>query len=824
MRDAARPRRAGRGSAGRAGGRAAPRLGTLATTAAVAILVALSADPLGAASQAEAPPSPSFDSTAFLDPAARRIHAAAAANWNALDESVVRYTALIEQRLAAALRTPLKDRVLYRSEAALRAFWDRDHDPVVQVLGSRSRYPGRDIAMREGDLDWLEDLPFDMPFEPGGDRLVFGIDDDDEMFRADPDEPSGDPDNPFWFAHPLAPKAADSYQFRSGDTLSLRLPDGRTLSTVRLDVLPREAGIHRIAGVLWIEPESGALVRAVYRMSRGFDAIRDVPELQREEDDGTFRFVPGIFKPWTFDLKMIAVDYALWDFRVWLPRTMRVEGEAAAGILKFPVSLDVAYRMESVTTEEDADQAAGEAGGGETAAAQAAGALPAGGGAGDGLQHVHFATRAEALRFIGELLSGEGAAYEPLDESEEAARARASLLLAPSDRALVDSSPHLPPPIWEDAAGFASASELEAHLQSLAQLPAAPIEGTPWTAGLGWLGGTGLRYNRIEGPAAGGSFAAELGRRFSVGAEGLLGLANLRPDVRVEFERSTVLRRLSLELFYGLRATDRTGRYLGLRNSMNAFFRGKDEGDYYRAAGAALAWRPPALARESFEVRVYGERHWSVRKETDFALFKAFSHGWTFRPNPAVEELREGGAELRLAPWWGRDPTEAQAGLEVRVRAAAWEAAGTGRGPGGRYADASAVVRAAIPLSGSGWDAWRLAAEAGGGTTWGRAPVQRRFFVGGPATLRGHPRAVASGNSFLAGRVEAARMYHAVSASVFGDVAWAGDRSKPGDSDVLYGIGIGASLIDGLLRLDIARGLNGPDPGFRVHLTLDSIL
>jgi len=750
------------------------------------------------------------DSTAFLDSAARRIHAAAAANWRSLDESVVRYTALVKQRIAASLRTPLKDRVLYRSEAALRTFWDRDHDPIVQVLGNRTRYPGRAIAMREGDLDWLDDLPFDRPFEPGGDRLSFGIGgeegDDDYFFRADTDDLGDDEtDNAFWVEHPLAAHAREHYQFRSGDTLTLSLPDGRRLSAVRLDVLPREADVHRIAGVLWIEPESGALARAVYGLSRRFDAVRDVPELQREEDEGTFRFVPGAFKPWTFDLQMIAVDYALWDFQVWLPHSMRIEGEAAAGVLKFPVVMDMSYRMESVTTEADV-------------------AAAAAGGAASGLEEVHFGSRAEAMQFIGELLAEDGTAYEPVDRWEEAARVRQSLLMAPSDRSLVDDSPHLPPPIWDEAAGFASEAALEADLRSLAQLPASPIERTPWSAGLGWLGGSGIRYNRVEGLAVGGSFSADLGRRFAVEAEGVMGLANLRPDVRVKIERSTVLRRLSLDLHYELRATDREGNYFGLSNSMNALFRGRDEGDYYRAGGAALTWRPPSLERDWFSVRAYAERHWAVAKETDFALFKAFRDGWAFRPNPAADDVGEAGADLRLAPWRGSDPTAAQIGLEVRLRAAAWRSAAAGDDRSARYADASAVLRAAVPLSDGEWSAWRLGAEAGGGTTWGRTPVQRRFVVGGPPTIRGQPRGAASGGSFVRGRLEVARTYHAVAGTVFADAAWAGERSDFDAGDLLYGVGFGVSLLDGLARFDVARGLNGPDPGFRVHLTLDSIL
>ena len=268
-------------------------------------------------------PSAQTVSDAFVDPVAGILFEAAQTNWASVDESVVRYTALIQQRIAAAIRTPLKDRIIYRNETAVRAFWDQDHDAVVQVLGTHSQYPGRSIAVREGDLDWLDDLPFDEPFEPGGERLLLGLGDQDEW-----------EDNDLWIAHPLAHGADSLYRYESGDTLTLSLPDGRRLQTIQLDVLPREADSRRITGTLWIEPESGALVRAVYRLSRQFDAVRDVAELQEEEERGSFRYVPGLFKPWTFDLTMVAVDYSLWNFEVWLLRSMRMEGEVGAGILK----------------------------------------------------------------------------------------------------------------------------------------------------------------------------------------------------------------------------------------------------------------------------------------------------------------------------------------------------------------------------------------------------------------------------------------------------------------------------------------------------------
>lgn len=741
---------------------------------------------------------PQFRPDAFLDSLAPRIYASALRHWSSLDTSVVRYTALIQQRIAADLRTPLKDRTIYRAETAVRAFWDKDYDAVLQVLGTRSQYPGRDIAVREGDLDWLEDMPFDEPFEPGGDRLFFGmVERDDEGFRPRDDD--------FWFAHPLGEGADSLYRFKSGDTLTLSLPDGRQLRAVQLDVLPREADVHRITGTLWIEPESGALVRAVYRLSRRFDAIRDIPELQEEDERGEFKYVPGLFKPWTFDLSMVAVEYGLWNFEVWLPRSMRLEGEVAAGILKMPVSMDLSYQIESVTTANDlVAEAAGE---GET-------------GARSGLKEVHFATRAEAMAFISDLLSQrEGFTYETMGEAEEAQRGRESLLIVPQDRTRIATSPHLPPPIWEESAGFPSDQELEQYVETLANLPAPPVEGLPINFNWGWARPDLIRYNRVEGPAVGGTLDAAIGGPYSLVATGYFGFADLRPKVRLNLQRSTVLRRLTLGAYYELQATDPMGKYLGFGNSAYAFFFGRDDGEYFRAYGADLTWRPPVDARESFLFRAYAERQEAVEKKIDFALFRVFDGGWEFRPNVAADDIDEAGAELRLSPWWGTDPYHAQFGLELYGQGARYRI--TGESGGTNYGRASATLRVAIPLAKA---KWRVGMEAGGGHTWGDAPMQRTWFMGGARTLRGYPASTLFGPTFGRGRVEVARVFDIGTATLFGDAGWAGVDSEFDSGDILYAVGLGGSVLDGLIRFDLSHGLTGPAKQFRIDLYVDAIL
>ena len=733
---------------------------------------------------------------AFLDPTAARLFASAQANWYGIDTSVVRYRAVIKQRIAAAIRTPLKDRTIYRNESAVRAFWDRDHDALIQVLGARSQHPGREQAKADENWDFLNDLTIDQPFEPGGDRLLFALGGDD------PEEDITDPEREdFWFAHPLAQGADTLYRFQSGDTLTLSLPDGRRLLTVQLDVLPRVADVHRISGTLWIEPEEGALVRAVYRLSRELNVVRDIPDVREEDEAGEFDMVPGLLKPWTFEMSLVAIDYSLWEFKVWLPRSMRVEGEAAAGVLKFPVSMDLSYRIESVTTTDEVAQAPS-----------------------SGMQERRFESREEAMAFLATLLTDEhGIRYEPLTGVETRNNGRVTRYLLPEDRDILETSPHLPPPIWEDAPGFASEAELKEVVESLADLPPVPVQGVPWDVNWGWARHDLLRYNRVEGPAVGGQFEAELGSPLGplgFRAKGFFGLGDLEPKARLSLERAGVKRTVTLGAYREIRPTDLQGRYLGLGNSLNALLFGRDDGEYFLATGGDLVWRPPQARRESYRVRLYAERHDDLDNHTDFALFRAFDEGGTFRENLEARVVEEGGGELHLRPWWGSDPLRAQGGLELYGHGAAWrEPDSTATG---EYARASAVARLALPLA---QGRWRVGVEAGGGTTWGDAPPQREWFLGGPTTLRGYGASVLRGPSFLRGRLEVARVYsQAVTVSVFGDAGWAGVREDFATDELLYGAGLGASLLDGLIRFDLSHGLRGPDKTFRVDLYLDAIL
>ena len=73
-----------------------------------------------------------------------------------------------------------------------------------------------------------------------------------------------------------------------------------------------------------------------------------------------------------------------------------------------------------------------------------------------------------------------------------------------------------------------------------------------------------------------------------------------------------------------------------------------------------------------------------------------------------------------------------------------------------------------------------------------------------------------------AARAEVATQLPAFRAALFYDVAWAGDTGRFLDGQPLASVGVGGSLVDGLLRIDLARGvLRGS--GWRAHFYVDGL-
>jgi Haemolysin secretion/activation protein ShlB/FhaC/HecB len=244
------------------------------------------------------------------------------------------------------------------------------------------------------------------------------------------------------------------------------------------------------------------------------------------------------------------------------------------------------------------------------------------------------------------------------------------------------------------------------------------------------------------------------------------------------------------------------GSPLSFGSSVSAFLFGRDEGFYFRAAGAELQWtsdRGPRL-----DWRLFAERQRTADPRTGFSL------GAGFGPNIVAAEGTYGGLGVRYQYSYGLDPRGFRAYSDFRLE---------GAGGDSSYGRAALDVTLSRRLLRGVDGALTLA----GGSSAGRLPMQRRWFLGGTETIRGQRADIAqSGNAFWMTRVELARPMTGARISVFGDLGWAGDRTALADvGRPLSGAGIGYSALDGLIRLDVARGIF-PREETRVNLYLDA--
>jgi hypothetical protein len=732
---------------------AAPLVASSAGPPAVAE-AAIAASPAAAhPSTAAAPATVGTDTSgAFLDAGAVILLERARTARQASDRTLRSYTALVRSRLGVAMRMPLKDRMLVREEAAARVRWSRDADDIVHMLAGRQQTPGGVKPALFG--------PGMRPMDPTADRLYFGA-----MF-GDPDERD---DDDYWIEHPLGDEGTRHYRYQSGDTLAIRLQDGREVRVIELRVLPRRQDPHTVRGVLWVDAASGALVQGAFRLARKVDIIHDMNAID-EEDLRIVERVPFI-TPMEFDISLLTVEYSLWEMRHWLPRAMRFEGMVRTGVLHFPASFDVSYRMEEVVTDGDA---------------------------GDEPEADIVARTIEAWR-------GDEEASRVRHGREDARR---YTRIAPRDQALLLESELLPPPIWADAPGFITESELNTIYDRLASVPLPARPGLPVRFGWGYGEPGMLRYNRVEALSVGGRVTAPL-PHVTLLATARLGAGDLQPNGELLLHRETMRRTLSLRGYHELATADPSRRALGPGNSLSALLFGRDEGEYYRATGAELALAPPPLRRQWWQLRAYTERQDAVARNTHVALPRAWRDS-VFRPNIVADEATQYGALLHVRPWWGTDPQRAQFGIDLLLQGEAGDF---------EHARGRLALRGAAPLGAR----MRVGAEAAVGTSEGTVPVQRHFYLGGASTLRGYEPSTVSGTSMARGRLELARTVRAASFAVFSDVGWAGDRDDIRLDRRRWSAGAGVSLLDGLVRFDLARGMDAPR-GWRLDLHLDAVL
>lgn len=164
------------------------------------------------------------------------------------------YTALVRERLGAEMPTLRRNRPFMHGERTVRVRWSRDEPAIVHVLGARSRTPLFD----PGDSEFFAGLRTErFGADPLGDPFEFG-------FRAFFESPEAETAT----RSPLEPGSERYYQFRSGDTIAVRLSNGGVLRAVAVTAIPRYPSIRLVSAIMWIDAESFGLARVAYRLAK----------------------------------------------------------------------------------------------------------------------------------------------------------------------------------------------------------------------------------------------------------------------------------------------------------------------------------------------------------------------------------------------------------------------------------------------------------------------------------------------------------------------------------------------------------------------------
>jgi hypothetical protein len=232
------------------------------------------------------------------DGEALRLLDAVRTRMEAQDRTLQSFQATARERMSVALRTRVREHLVYRREMAARLDWSRTGSPRIQMLGARDyrAVPGSAVRV----LDDVEAEALDLVFTPGSQHRSIGF----GSFRL------GD--------HPLSTSAVGRYRFDLGDTLDLRLASGHVLRLIEIRIEPTAAVFPAVSGSLWIDGASHTVVREVYS-----------PRVDPATRSPGIAFIGDI----EVSVDRIVIEHGLWELRWWLPRVLTFEGTAQVGRL-----------------------------------------------------------------------------------------------------------------------------------------------------------------------------------------------------------------------------------------------------------------------------------------------------------------------------------------------------------------------------------------------------------------------------------------------------------------------------------------------------------
>jgi hypothetical protein len=711
---------------------------------------------------------PQLLATAFKDPAARTLLERARAARLTQDSALASYDATTYERISVNSKITSfgRNRLLFRTERAARIRWQRGNGALVDVTGARSALPMFEGA---GDSDVNVGTP-PIPYYPGRETLWIGS----EVAKANADADA--------LIHPLGAGAEAYYTYSSGDSVTFQLPGGRRILVRELRVQPRVSRWDLVVGSLWFDVGTGQLVRGVYRMAEPMDVMSVAKD---EDGEDPQKDIPGWIKPMilpmTGGIDVMTVDYGLYEGRFWLPRMQTAEGKARAGVMRFPFELTQRFDYESVNAKLDVPKI-------QLAVVDTARGVDA----------------RKARREERESACKNGATYRESRRSGDDDSVE-MLVRIPCDTAALAHSSALPKSIYDTPDSLFGDRDIDALVANALSLQH-QAGSTGFTPPVIQYGIPLTRYNRIEGISTGVRADDDMGNGYSSHALARIG-TDWSPNGEVGLSRTNGRETYTVNVYRRLNSANDWDRDpFSLGSSLSALLFGHDDGVYYRSWGGELVHDQEAGLIDSW--RLFGEQEFGAAVTTRFSLAGKLSGGH-FPDNIDVTKGSVVGLSLRKRGSLGEDPDGFRAFSDVRIEGAA----GTFD-----YARAMADVTLTHPLAGP-LDA---ALTLSGGTSGGTVPAQRLWYLGGSSTVRGQDVGVAVGDAYWLTRLELGLGTVFARPVIFGDLGWAGDRHNWNEGVVpVSGAGVGASFMDGLIRLDVAKGIR-PTGGVRASLYLDA--
>lgn len=734
--------------------------------------------------------------TAFRDAGARELLLKARAARLEQDSSLMSYDVKSYNRISAgmSLRESARDRLIFRSENASHVRWQRGIGARVEVLGARMAAPiveGVNEAQQEMEDDLEEELDdmLAVPYYPGKDELWLF-----EMVG------SSDEDGTPMLIHPVAEGSEAYFTFSSGDSITIVLPDGKRITLKEIIATPRQAVWNLVVGSFWFETEGAHLARAVMRFSAPMDIWETVEADDPDAREDMPRPVRAMLSPMKAEITAVTIEYGLFEQRFWLPRTQGAEGYARVSFMRVPFRIEQRYRYESVNASLD------------LAPIVAPVRMQNGSEMRDSLRALGYDSAAvrdtsraiyaradtarRAARALACATNGTHTVYERRGNSD-----RNGLVMAvemPCDISKLANSPELPPSIYDPGDELFGKAQREELMQMLdfglqpAWAPRAPtVEyGLQYT-----------RFNRVEGLGSGLRVSSTLGKGYTAALDARASIADLQLNGEFTLSRSNGRRVYRGTAFRRLAVSSDFGTPLSFGSSIPVVLYARDEGFYHRAWGAELV--SERAQGGGVQWKLFAEQQWNARVENEWSLFGG-AHDDRYLGNIIADTGWFYGAAMRWRGSRGLDPHGWRLSADLRLEGA------TGQMDYGR------AFLETIVSHGIGSSVVSLTAAAG--TSEGDLPAQRQFFLGGLHSIRGQTAGTGVGEAFWMGRAEIGSSAVAIKPVLFADFGWAGARDAWGTvGRPMSGVGIGASALDGMIRMDLSRGMH---PRWQTRLDL----